>query len=317
MEIPKALEWEEQLKLFEQRGMDIQDAAQNQTKLEHISYYRMKEFARPLAKTTKVNGDVKVNYQGITFKQVLTRYYQDKNLRINLLHAIEKIEVSLKTKVSYILGRNYGAFGYLNFSNWTNRTKFKKFEIEKRQYYFKNSLLKSIERSRNSELKNNYNFNADGFPSVWIAIDMLMFGELVSIIELMSKNNRKELADFYGCSVKELSSWIKCLNFIRNVCAHNSNILDIQLQTTPVKRNEWDDFIYFISDGEESRHTNRLSIVLFIIIELVTKINPKYKWNNITSNVRTIVNSNPQNAHLLGFKNEMSVNEMIKYFKKH
>lgn len=46
MKIPEALEWEEQLKLFEQRGMDVQDAAQNQTKLEHISYYNILKFIR-------------------------------------------------------------------------------------------------------------------------------------------------------------------------------------------------------------------------------------------------------------------------------
>ncbi|HEM5088117.1 TPA: Abi family protein, partial [Streptococcus suis] len=91
MNTPIALEWEKQIDLFKQRGMDIGDAKLNQEKLQHISYYRLKEFARPLAKISKKNGYTDISYDGITFKQVLTRYYQDKNLRINLLHAIEKI----------------------------------------------------------------------------------------------------------------------------------------------------------------------------------------------------------------------------------
>lgn len=61
-------------------------------------------------------GEVPVlKYSNITFDDIVKRYYQDKNLRINLLHAIEKIEVSIKRNVSYILGSRYGAFGYLDF----------------------------------------------------------------------------------------------------------------------------------------------------------------------------------------------------------
>ncbi len=217
--------------------------------------------------------------------------------------------------MSYILGKNYGAFGYLNFSNWTNRTKFKKFEIEKQQYYFKSKLLKTIELSNHSELKNVQNLNSDGFPSVWLTIDMLMFGELINLIGLMSKNNKKQLASFYNCSVKELLSWIKCLNFIRNICAHNSNILDIQLQTTPVKNIDWDNHLFVISSKKGNRTTNRLAIVIFIIIDLVAQINPKYDWKKITSNLKTIVKSNPQNAHLLGFKDEKSVENLYEYIQ--
>lgn len=53
MSTPIALEWEKQIDLFKQRGMDIGDAKLNQEKLQHISYYRLKEFARPLAKISK------------------------------------------------------------------------------------------------------------------------------------------------------------------------------------------------------------------------------------------------------------------------
>ena len=67
----------------------------------------------------------------------MKRYYQDKNLRIHLLHAIEKIEVALKTWVAFILGEQYGAFGYLNFQNGVIKIDTQKFEIEKRQFFFK------------------------------------------------------------------------------------------------------------------------------------------------------------------------------------
>ncbi|HFI0626036.1 TPA: hypothetical protein ACGPBE_001587 [Streptococcus suis] len=48
MNTPIAWEWEKQIDLFKQRGIDIGDAKLNQEKLQHISYYRLKEFARPI-----------------------------------------------------------------------------------------------------------------------------------------------------------------------------------------------------------------------------------------------------------------------------
>lgn len=119
MKEPLALTWEEQLRLFENRGMKVSD--NDIEKLKNISYYRLKEFARPLS-VLDDNGNI--CYNGIEFKEVLTRYYQDKNLRMYLLHAIEKIEVTTKTKIADVLGNYYGAFGYLDFSRWSNRSKY-------------------------------------------------------------------------------------------------------------------------------------------------------------------------------------------------
>ncbi|MCO4684297.1 hypothetical protein Si002_01438 [Streptococcus infantarius subsp. infantarius] len=317
MNIPLPLTWDEQLELFKERGMVVK--ADDVKKLEHISYYRLKEFARPLATTRRENGQTIICYNDISFSQVLTRYYQDKNLRINLLHAIEKIEVSLKTKVSYILGKKYGAFGYLNFSNWVNRNRFNRFETEKKQYYFKKNLMDIISRSNNPELHRRDNLSEDGFPSVWLGIDLLMFGNLVSLIELMNSKILKELAALYDFKVKELLSWIKCLNFIRNLCAHNSNILDVKLKTAPVNRESWNKFLYIIHRGDSERPTNRFAIVLLIVIEFVRKINDSYRWNNIKGNLNAIRNSSDKNVQLLGFKDNnttLNPNKIIDYFEE-
>lgn len=123
----KELSWLEQVSLLRSRGMNIGDDAE-----------------KILATVDKVNHTV--NYEGLNFSLVLKRYYQDKNLRLNWLHAIEQIEVALKTKLAYILGKFYGDYGYLNFYRWSNRSKFTNFVIEKRQYYFKEQLLRTVNK---------------------------------------------------------------------------------------------------------------------------------------------------------------------------
>lgn len=129
-------------------------------------------------------GEVPVlKYSNITFEDIVKRYYQNKNLRINLLHAIEKIEVSIKRNISFILGSRYGAYGYLEFDKWANKKDYKKFELEQKQFYFKKDLLKTVKKSSLSDLGDKRNLNTEGFPTIWIATEILMFGELIHLIK--------------------------------------------------------------------------------------------------------------------------------------
>lgn len=307
---PSSLSIEKQLELFASRGLLINDFERNKEKLRHISYYRLKEFARPYAKVEMAGDTSVISYQSVSFDDMVKRYYQDKNLRIHLLHAIEKVEVSLKRHLSFILGNRYGAFGYLEFSLWSNRGKFSKYQLEEKQFYFKRDLLKTVAKSSLEDLKNPENFNDDGFPSIWLAAELLMFGNLVYLIGLMSPDNQRKLAKYYDCTPKELLSWLKCLNFVRNICAHNANIIDIQLQTKPILRKEWER-LYLVSSYDAAGRkmlTNRLATIILITVALVNRINPKYNWKNIRSSIATICKDSDaekasKNARLLGFQN--------------
>lgn len=314
---PVALSWKEQLDLFKSRGMIIHKG--DIDKLKNISYYRLKEFARPLSTVKKCQNHTEISYDGIEFKEVLSRYYQDKNLRLYLLHAIEKIEVSVKTRISYVLGTHYGAFGYLNFSSWSNRQNFSRFEIERQQYAIKSKLLKIVKRSQSSELKKETNLDNDGFPSVWLGIDLLMFGDVVAMLKIMSESNLKQVASYYKCSGEELVSWMKCLNFIRNICAHNSNLIDIKLTTKPKIRKEWLDYLYFIENkkGKSTvkKPSNRLAVVIMIVVELVKQINPKYKWKDIQASLRGLCKEKEERAYLLGFNTLESAKDITSLIK--
>lgn len=240
METPESLSWEEQVALLKEQGMEIYDS--DAETLKQISYYRIKEFAEPLAQ--RYNGTI--HYEGISFAKVIERYYQDKNLRIHLLHAIEQVETALKTKIAYILGKRYGAYGYLNFYKWANRSKYTDFYIEEKQYKFKKKLKETVKRSSLPDIRYRQNQNKDGFPTVWLAIDSLMFGGLTTIISIMGKRNLIPLANYFHCTGKELVSWVRMLNFIRNVCAHGANLIDIRLKTVPLIRTEWKKYLFLI-----------------------------------------------------------------------
>lgn len=310
MDNPVALSWEEQINLLKERGLIVE--AHDVIKIQHISYYRLKEFAQPFAKED--NGCVK--YENITFHEVLGRYYQDKNLRIFLLHALEKIEVSLKTRISNLLGLKYGAFGYLNFQLWVNRDKSSKFTVEAEQFRIKKNLLKVVKRSQLRELKKQSNLDSDGFPSVWLGIDLLMLGDIVKVVELMNPGLQKKLAKCYDCTSEELLSWLGCLNLIRNICEHNSNLVDINLKTKPKVRSYWlkilNEVTTIAKDGSIiKKPSSKLAVVIMIVVELVIKINSKYQWDDIQRVIKNLCRDNDERAKLLGFSSYYTARKAI------
>ena len=109
MDKPSALTNSQLLELFKSRGMKVEEA--DVDKLKHINYYKLKEFAYPLAKIVIVDGKQQVAYNGISFEDVLRRYYQDKNLRLSILDAIEKIEISVDS-AHYVIKTEEETFLY-------------------------------------------------------------------------------------------------------------------------------------------------------------------------------------------------------------
>ena len=81
--------------------MIIDDEKDAERILNFINYYKLKECSLPFLKDGKY-------VQGITFNQVLNRFYENKNLRLYLLRLTEKIELSLKTKFSHLMGKKLG-----------------------------------------------------------------------------------------------------------------------------------------------------------------------------------------------------------------
>ena len=126
--------FEQQLDTLLDRGIIIDDRKKVLKILENISYYKIKEFAKPFEKII----DGKLNYSDTHINQVIGRFYQDKNIRIYLLHAIEQIELSIKTKISHELGKK------ILFTIWNLRTGLIKIQrkLLKKKFYIKKMFLK-------------------------------------------------------------------------------------------------------------------------------------------------------------------------------
>lgn len=289
--------------------MSFKDKDRAHTTLKYISYYRIKDFAAPFTRNNPIDGNV--DFNGVYFEDIIARYYRDKNLRQYLLHALEDIEVALQVQIGTVLGEK-GDYYYSSFNNWVDKSRSKKTVIE-----LETSILKdintSVNKSQSIELSKKMRETDEKYPPVWLAMNELMFGKLIKILELMGNKNLKKIANFFNCSTDQLLSWMRCLNLVRNLSAHNSNLIDFRLRTQPKIKYDWKPYLYV----KDSKYSNdRLSIILIIIVHFLVAINPKYRLKDIKKSYYALLKNNNLDHTYYGFREKNSFNEFISQVKQ-
>ena len=113
-----ALSFADQLRLLEARGLTVPDRTLALRQLSSISYYRLSAYWYPFLKRN-LQGKVTGSFEtGTNFSQVVQLYEFDRHLRLLVIDAIERVEVHIRTLVTYHLGHQYGPFGHIQPVNF-------------------------------------------------------------------------------------------------------------------------------------------------------------------------------------------------------
>lgn len=311
----------ELLDLFNDRGMIIDDE-NAEKQLKNIGYYKIKEYAAPFIRAD--------DYGGLLFSSVVRRYYFDKNLRMHLLDMIEIIELAFKNEIAYQLGE-MGAFEYLSFLKWADTDKFSDEYIVNQQTFIKKQLKAMMPKISNEEFSREKNLikvgykyknvsdRGDEYPSVWLAIDTLSFGQVQHLFEIMPVKMKELVSREFGCSYRMLESWIGTIVFARNQCAHNANLVDVKLKTVPKIRYTWKNVLLNISeDKEKAIYSNRVAAIILPVVDLVHKIDPNYGFGNLAHDLKNISkkvrNEGNTLSTMIGFQ---SKKRMMNFLSEH
>ncbi len=117
-----ALTIDQQVELLIKRGMQIPDKNLAQHHLVHINYYRLRAYWLPF-ETVEMNSTEEHQFHpDTTFEKVLNLYIFDRELRLLLLDAIERVEISLRTRWANVLSLKYGAFAHENIKIFSDQS---------------------------------------------------------------------------------------------------------------------------------------------------------------------------------------------------
>lgn len=105
-EVKPPTTYEEQITILRKHGCAINDTADCRNKLSSIGYYRLSAYFLPFRQEDGTYVD------GTAFDRVYRIYEFDRKFRNFLFSALEVIEISLRSHLSYFHSARYGALGY-------------------------------------------------------------------------------------------------------------------------------------------------------------------------------------------------------------
>lgn len=219
------LDLDDQLKILSDRGLIVEDINLAKAYLSNISYFRLSAYTLPF----QINNPVKDhNFKpGTTFNNVIGLYAFDRSLRLLVFDLIERVEVALRTQISYHYSLNNGGWWYEDPNHFNNN------------YHYSRQLAKidgELDRSGEvfiSHYKNKY--SSPKRPPSWIVFEVISMGLLSKIFRnLKMSQAKKDVARHFDLPTPYiLESWMHSLTYVRNICAHHGRLWNRVLTVKP------------------------------------------------------------------------------------
>jgi len=264
-----ALGIDEQIDLFVRRGMAVPDRDRARHYLSYISYYRLSIYARAL----QVDDSADHRYRpGVSFDDMLNLYTFDRELRLLVLDAIERIEVAIRAAIAYAFSIAAGPGWYADASLFRESDRFSHVDEIAR--------IKKICRHSQEEFMKHHRENYLALPPSWKMVEVMTVGELERIFLNMDAGNqlvkdaRYRIAGQFGIPVALFRSWFKPVCLLRNTCAHHGRLWKRKLISHPelphISRIAW--------AAHNVGNRQKLYTCLCMVQCLMLKINPYSNW---------------------------------------
>ena len=247
----------EQIDLLKLDGLSFKDESKAKYTLENISLFRMKSYLMPLREI----GQRKFKKHAC-FEDAYALYKFDSELRKIICSELEKIEVSIRTQLSLIMGDYSGIYWFEKSENFRNQS---------RHSGLLSSLKSELCRSDDEAIIGFQRKYSNLFPPTWITFEISSFGTLSMMYRYLRPGQaRRKVARFYGLSDTVMESWLHAIVYVRNICAHHSRLWNRKLSINAlIPRSPQLTFITIPKD------TKRVYYVLSIILYFIQTINPK------------------------------------------
>ncbi len=255
---------EEQANLLLVRGM-AGDRNLMVERLAVVNYYRLSGYWYPFR-----NPDDTFQV-GTSFEMVWRRYTFDRQLRLQVMDAIERIEVAVRTLLAYQHARLYGPFAYAERQDSLPGKTQQEWEV------FVCRVEEETDRSKEifvQHFKENYGDCHLHLP-VWMATEIMSFGNLLTFFKGSTECIKKAIATKFRVPAIVFESWLLALNTIRNICAHHGRLWNREFGTKPKipPPSKYPDWHVPVSIPK-----NRIFAILTISRYCLSQIAPQSSW---------------------------------------
>lgn len=274
------------------RGLSVPDIALAEHYLAQLNYYRFAAYCLPFEQNHATH-TFKANTQ---FDDVLNLYIFDRELRLLLLDAIERVEVSLRTQMAYHLSHNHNtAHPHLKPDLFFNPIIYG-VSISK--------LDNDVKSSKEEFIKHLTQKYEEFLPPIWAVVELMTMGHLSKwFSNIKARNDRQAISRIYGLDEKILTSFCHHLTPIRNYCAHHARLWNRDftvLMTLPIKGRA--ELINGLNTPASNQQPNRkIYNTLVMLIHLMDVINPNHHWKQRLIN---LLSSHQIDVSRMGFPSD-------------
>jgi abortive infection bacteriophage resistance protein len=277
---------EQQLDQLIHRGMQCADRDQALHYLTHLNYYRLGAYWLPFESDHTQHRFA----AGVRFEDVLNLYIFDRELRLLVLDAIERVEVSIRTGWAYHLAHRYGAHAHLDASifknparNWDHAQQSQK-------------LIDEARRSHETFIQHHYSKYQEPLPPLWAVVEIMTLGQLSKwYSNLRHGADRNAVAYHYDMDETNLTSFLHHLSTIRNLCAHHSRLWNREFTFTfRVPSHRPQPLVSSLNTRDGRRIYNTLTVLAW----LLDCISPHHHWKH---RLKTLLTQHDIDSHHMGF----------------
>ncbi|HVZ64019.1 MAG TPA: Abi family protein [Lacunisphaera sp.] len=267
-----ALTIPEQIAKLQSRGLVIPNAAAAEHYLEYIGYYRLSAYALTFQDCSLPDKPFK---PGTTLDMLLDLYRFDRELRLHVLDAIERIEVALRSVINNEMSLRHGPHWFMNPRHFSPRFDHGEMiaDIEKE---VRITTPGSGPAQPHQEVFINHYYSKYGDPHLppsWMVMETFYLSALSRLYAgLDSGMERSAIAKHFGTDEFVLRGWFHVLSYVRNLCAHHARLWNRQLvmKFRQVARRHQ----LFLSTND------RFYAVAIVLYDLLRRIAPETQWHS-------------------------------------
>jgi abortive infection bacteriophage resistance protein len=267
---------EEQIDKLKSRGLTITDTEKTKHYLSNISYYRLRAYTYPFQNNELENQPF---VKKISFEEIISLYVFDRQLRLLIFNAIEKIEISFRTQIIY-------QYSLLHGSHWHLKP-----ELYNNSVYFAEqiaSLQKEIDRSNETFIKHyKRKYTKPTSPPSWMSLEVSSMGLLSKLFKNLKKDDTKNAtARYYGLKDVDLfSNWMFCISILRNTCAHHGRVWNRRLPEITIPRKTLNLYL-----DNKNIYANKTYAILCNMVYILNIISPEHSFKD---NLLQLMNNCP------------------------
>ncbi|CTQ33931.1 Abi family protein [Jannaschia rubra] len=268
----------DQIELLRRRGMLIEDQGRAEHYLQFISYYRLRAYWLAFEVPAAEDGDHAFR-EGTTFENVLGLYVFDRQLRLLMLDAIERVEVAIRAQWAHHMAMTHGPHGYLDQHLYKRRD---------RHGQAVSRLTDEFTYSRDTFAEHyREKYSSPTLPPIWMTAEIISFGQLSKwLYNLKRRADRNAIARPFGLDERILCSVAHHVSYVRNICAHHGRLWNKRFTVTmqvPVKPAA-------LGKALEEADERRLHNTIVMLDHMLSLTAPESGW---LGRVRALIEATP------------------------